>query len=225
MDKDDKSQLSPEMLSERIKAILEKIKTDSDTNPAELEEIKKIIRKNVPFFMRGAFSAFVLRELMNCRTQGPRKDRRERRESQAVAEKRKDQNRTTFPQKEHAVQMKAADAAEDARAEVETNDDTTSRQSAQDDLAAKAEKEERVIPEGAKTLYLNVGKMKRLYAKNLSQLLQSELGITREDIYSLRVHDKYSFITMSEENCEKAIEKLNGKDINGRTAMLNYSNR
>ena len=65
---------------------------------------------------------------------------------------------------------------------------------------------ERVIPEGAKTLYLNVGKMKHLYAKNLSILLQKELGITRDDIYSLRVHDKYSFITMSEENCNKAIE-------------------
>lgn len=214
MDKDDKSQLSSEMLSERIKAILEKIKTDSDTNPAELEEIKKIIRKNVPLFMRGAFSAFVLRELVCSRTvQGPRKDRRERREIQPGTEKRKDQNRTTF-------QHRNSDTEETAKPEAELKDAETSGEP-----VAKTEKEERTIPEGAKTLYLNVGKMKRLYAKNLSQLLQSELGITREDIYSLRVHDKYSFITMSEENCEKAIEKLNGKDINGRTAMLNYSNR
>ena len=86
-------------------------------------------------------------------------------------------------------------------------------------------KEERVIPEGAKTLYLNVGKMKHLYAKNLSLLLQKELGITRDDIYSLRVHDKYSFITMSEENCNKAIEKINGMDINGRVAQINFSTK
>ena len=84
---------------------------------------------------------------------------------------------------------------------------------------------ERVIPEGAKTLYLNVGKMKHLYAKNLSILLQKELGITRDDIYSLRVHDKYSFITMSEENCNKAIEKINGMDINGRVAQINFSTK
>ena len=86
-------------------------------------------------------------------------------------------------------------------------------------------KEDKVLPEGAKTLYLNIGKMKRLYAKQLSSLLQEELGIQREDIYTLRIHDKYSFITMSEENCQKAIEKLNGMDINGRTAQINYSNR
>ena len=67
--------------------------------------------------------------------------------------------------------------------------------------------------------------MKHLYGKDLSKLLQSELSITREDIYSLRVHDKYSFITMSEANCIKAIELLNGRDINGRTAQLNFSNR
>ena len=90
---------------------------------------------------------------------------------------------------------------------------------------APQKKEERIIPEGAKTLYLNVGKMKHLYAKTLSQILQNELGITRDDIYSIRIHDKYSFITMSEENCNKAIEVLNGKEINGRVCQVNYSNR
>ncbi len=90
---------------------------------------------------------------------------------------------------------------------------------------SETESEKKPLPEDAKTLYLNVGKMKHLYAKNLSLLLQKELGITRDDIYSLRVHDKYSFITMSEENCEKAISLLNGRDINGREAQINYSNK
>lgn len=85
--------------------------------------------------------------------------------------------------------------------------------------------EKKPLPEGAKTLYLNIGKMKHLYAKDLSLLLQKEIGVKREDIYSLHVHDKYSFITMSEENCNKAIEALNGKEINGRTAQINFSNK
>ena len=55
--------------------------------------------------------------------------------------------------------------------------------------------------------------------------LQDELGITRDYIYSIRIHDKYSFISMSEENCEKAIAQLNGKEIKGRTAAVNYSNK
>ncbi len=87
------------------------------------------------------------------------------------------------------------------------------------------EKQEKPLPEGARTLYLNIGKMKHLYAKDLSKLLQTELGIAREDIYQIRVHDKYSFVTMSEENCAKAIEKLDNQAINGRTAKVTYSEK
>ena len=82
-----------------------------------------------------------------------------------------------------------------------------------------------MIPEGAKTIYINVGKMKHLYAKDLSKLLQGVLGITREDIYMIRIHDKYSFVTMSEENCLKAIEKVSGMDINGRTASVSFAEK
>ena len=222
MDKEEKSQLSPEALSEKIVSIVNRIKTDSDSNPVELEEIKKIIRKNVPFFMRGAFSAYILRELLNSsngRNGKPQRERKDRRESkfQSVPMEKASKpqvKKNDAPKK--PAEPKGAPAPAVNAEEKPANADAQVR---------KEEKEERVIPEGAKTLYLNVGKMKRLYAKNLSMLLQTELEITREDIYSLRVHDKYSFITMSEENCEKAIEKLNGKDINGRTAMLSYSNR
>lgn len=59
----------------------------------------------------------------------------------------------------------------------------------------------------------------------LSVLLQEKLNIKREDIYSIRVHDKYSFITMDEKNCEKAIEVLEGTDIKGRTASITYSKK
>ena len=160
---------------------MSKIQNDADSKPEELEKIKALIKKNVPFFTRSAFAAYILREIAN----GGAK----RTEKKARAEFRKEK-------------VNAGAASE-----------------------APAKREERAVPEGARTLYLNIGKMKHLYAKNLSEILQKELGITREDIYSLRIHDKYSFITMSEENCNKAIEVLNGKEINGRKAEVNFSNR
>ena len=67
--------------------------------------------------------------------------------------------------------------------------------------------------------------MKRLYPKELSQILQDKLSIERDEIYSIRIHDKYSFVSMSEENCERAIAELNGLDIRGRTLSIAYSNR
>ncbi len=56
-------------------------------------------------------------------------------------------------------------------------------------------------------------------------MLQTELGINREDIYSVRIHDKYSFITLSEPHAELAIAKLNGMEFKGRIAAVSYSNK
>lgn len=185
------------MLEEKIRQVITKISTDP--NPEELENIKKIIRKNVPFFSRGAFSAYLLRELAASR---------QPRDAKKPFDRDKKEVKPALQKKKEAVQ-KPQEEEKPHQTEQEKEE----------------KKEDKVLPEGAKTLYLNIGKMKRLYAKQLSSLLQEELGIQREDIYTLRIHDKYSFITMSEENCQKAIEKLNGMDINGRTAQINYSNR
>ncbi len=183
---------------EVLKETIDRImgKLNSCENPDEIEAIRKTIKQNVPFTRRGYFSALLLEELLKAPQQ--KAEKRERKERKDVREPRENRE----PKKEVPASEKS-----------QTED------------AAAPEKKERVLPEGAKTLYLNVGKMKHLYAKNLSLMLQKELGITRDDIYSLRVHDKYSFITMSEENCEKAIAAFNGKDINGREAQINYSNK
>lgn len=164
-------------------------KTKADPNPDELEQLKRLIKKNVPFTLRGYFMAYLLREVLQANTPkraGSRPAPKAKREAPAKKEESKDEKENQQPRK----------------------------------------KTPRTLPEGARTLYLNIGKMKRLYTKELSQVLQTELGIERDDIYSIRIHDKYSFISMSEENCEKkAIEKLNGMDIRGRTASISYSNK
>lgn len=196
-----------DVLAGKIQLIASKIK--SDPNPEELDQLKRLVKKNVPFTLRGYFAAYLLRELENQskdRKPAPKKDRMDRPQRPARKEERKD----VSPAKENSVAPQARKS--EAHAERPARNEGAPRV-------------DRPIPEGAKTLYLNVGKMKRLYAKDLSRLLQTELGITRDDIFALRIHDKYSFITMSEENCEKAIATLNGKDINGRVAQINYSNR
>ena len=193
----EKKGFDEESLSAKIQEVLAAI--NSCTEPEEIESIRKLIKKNVPFTRRGYFAAMVLKMTMEKPQRKERRERPERAERSERVEKA-----------ERKIQeKKAAQASQEGEGQ----------------SGEAPQKVERVLPEDAKTLYLNVGKMKHLYAKNLSILLQKELGITREDIYFLRVHDKYSFITMSEENCNKAIEKLNGKDINGRTAQINFSTK
>lgn len=188
MENDNKSNASEEdLLIGTIQVLAGK--TKADPNPEELDQLKRLIKKNVPFMLRSYFMAYLLREMLNANSP---------------------KLRTAAPQK--ATKAKPAPKAPQEEAKKQERPQPKKR-------------EEAPLPEGARTLYLNIGKMKRLYAKELSLLLQKELEITREDIFSLRIHDKYSFISMSEENCEKAIVKLNGMDIKGRTAAVSYSNK
>ncbi len=187
-------ELDLEGLAAKIKDMAASVRTDS--NPEELDVLRKLIKKNVPFMLRGYFSAYLLREL----TKKPQ--RRERAERAPKKE---------FRKSEKPVQKEQSAApAEKPQAE---------------QTAPAPKKQPKVLPEGAKTLYINLGKMGRIYAKDLVELICADTGITKDDIYMVRVHDKYSFVSMSEENCNKAIESLLGKVIKGRTVQINISNR
>lgn len=187
-----------EVVAGKIKLINAKILADS--NPEELDALKKAIKKQVPLMRRGYFTAYLLREFLN----GPVKN--QNRERQADRPKRvKTEQDNTNPS-----------ASEPAQAPAHKE---------QGEGAEKPQHQSIAVPEGAKTIYLNIGKMKRLYAKELAQLLQTELSINREEIYSIRIHDKYSFITMPEAFAEQAIAKLNGMEIKGRVAAVSYSNK
>lgn len=170
-------------------------KTETDPNPEELESLRKLIKKNVPWRLRGYFMAYLLRELTK-------------------------NNKQDNSQKARVQKNKPISKAKKTFAD--TNNEKIVKPINKEVAKPKKEKE---LPQGAKTLYLNVGKMKKLYTRELSVLLQEKLNIKREDIYSIRVHDKYSFITMDEKNCEKAIEVLEGTDIKGRTASITYSKK
>ncbi|MCY1153190.1 MAG: DbpA RNA binding domain-containing protein [Sphaerochaetaceae bacterium] len=195
MDKRDKSTPieQDDVLIGKIKLLAGK--TETDPNPEELESLKKLIKKNVPWRLRGYFMAYLLREI----TKSNKNDKAPR--------QRSPKSRNTKAKKPFAESTVAPKATKNETKEV------------------KKPKVQKPLPEGAKTLYLNVGKMKKLYTKELSLLLQDKLSITRDDIYSIRVHDKYSFITMDVKNCEKAIELLDGTDIKGRTASITYSKK
>ncbi len=54
-------ELDLDSLSQKIKEIAQSIKIDS--NPEELDALKKLIKKNVPFTLRGYFAAYLLREM------------------------------------------------------------------------------------------------------------------------------------------------------------------
>ena len=192
MEKDNPTDL--DILTGKIQLIAQRIKSDS--NPEELDTLKKLIKKNVPFTLRGYFTAYLLRELLK----GQENSKRERKENPRVRgreerpfERKREVKRENYKEKSEAT--------------------------------PRAPRVQREIPADAKTLYINLGKIGKIYARNLIDLIMKDTDITKDDIYAVRVHDKYSFVTMSEENCEKAIKALLGTELRGRTIQINISNR
>lgn len=189
----------PEALSKEIKLIVDMIHSDKD--PAELESLRKLIRNNVPLLRRGYFMAYLFRDYLKNNGNAP-------------AAKAK------FIREKAAKEVKVREPREPREPK-----EVKSEKQAEKPQAERPQTEVPSFPADAKTLYLNIGKIRRLYVKDLTEFLMEALSIKKEDIYQIRIHDKYSFITMSEENCKKAIETISGTEIKGRVAQLSYSNR
>lgn len=202
--------IQDEVLAARIREIVGKLKADN--NPEELERIKKIFKKNVPWSLRGYFAAYLIRQ----DAAAPAKDDRRRdNRAERTQQKAERKPREEKPRRE---------AAEAPRREERQKPQQQPRQEAAE-RKPREPRQQRPIPEDAKTLYLNIGKMSRVYARDLVEMITDGTGISRDDVWLVRVHDKYSFVTLREADCEKAIAKLQGTEHRGRTIQINISTK
>lgn len=76
-----------------------------------------------------------------------------------------------------------------------------------------------------KTLFVSVGKNRKVYPKDLARFFSSNLGIRHGEIGNIKVLDSYSFIDLPEEYCDKAIKQLNGKEFRGRKITVNHARK
>ena len=89
----------------------------------------------------------------------------------------------------------------------------------------KKEKRERIqIDESlASTIFIGIGRNRRVYPRDLVGLLASAGGIERERIGTIKVLANYSFVQLFSEDAEKAIAALNGYEYRGRKLSVSYS--
>ena len=84
----------------------------------------------------------------------------------------------------------------------------------------------RPVPDENKTtLFISVGKNRRVYPKDLARLFQSRLDLDQSDIGSIKVLDSYSFLEISKNHAKRAIELLNGEEFKGRNLTVNHARK
>ncbi|MBN2051455.1 MAG: DbpA RNA binding domain-containing protein [Spirochaetales bacterium] len=75
------------------------------------------------------------------------------------------------------------------------------------------------------TLFISIGKSKRIFPRDLTKLFCSTLNIPNSEIGSIKVLDNYSFLDISPQYADAAIETLNGSDFRGRHITVNHARK
>lgn len=89
---------------------------------------------------------------------------------------------------------------------------------------AVEKKSRRKITNGS-TLFVSVGKNRRVYPKDLIQLFVGTGKLNREEIGEIKVLDSYSFITVKESSAATAIDNLDGINYRGRNLVVNFAKK
>ncbi len=159
-----------------------------------LIQLKKVFKKNVPFTLRGYLSAYLLKVATgNARRPFVPRNNGEN-FSKENFHSRRDESRRDF---------KADSSDGEARREPHPRVE--------------------IDPSLATTIFVGIGRNRRVFPRDLVGLLISVAGLDRERIGDIRVLANYSFVQLFTEDADKAINALNGYDYRGRKLSVSYS--
>ena len=82
-----------------------------------------------------------------------------------------------------------------------------------------------IDPDKATSIFISIGKNRRVYPRDLVGILIAIAGIDRERIGDIKVLANYSFVQLYTEDAQTAIDKLNGYDYRGRKLAVSYSHQ
>ncbi len=192
-------EINETQLEDFLKNATERVRTSENVDL--LSDLNKLFKKNVPLTVRKYVIAYLLKEaLKHYHPFG--NNRHERFE-------RNDRNERNTRQR----QERNFRAERTAEAPAETA------------LEEERPRHPRVeIPEDkATSIFISIGKNRRVYPRDLVGILIAIAGIDRERIGDIKVLANYSFVQLYTEDAQTAIDKLNGYDYRGRKLAVSYS--
>ena len=169
-----KFQFDEAAISASLKAILEEIHSLDD--PEELNELRRIFRQSVPLFSRAYVAGYLLKKARISGTgDGAFK----------VRGNGRDANRAPRPPRE-------------AREPREPREPRENREPAE----PREPRDERdadvtVSRENMTTLFVGIGRTRRVYPRDLMTLLQENCSLEKDDIGAIKILDNYSVVVIS----------------------------
>lgn len=79
--------------------------------------------------------------------------------------------------------------------------------------------------EGEKSIFINIGKNRRVYPSDLIQLISKAASINKTNIGNIKILDNYSFVNVDENYADKIVELLDNMEYRGRKLTVNFAKK
>ena len=191
-------EIDEEKAAEFLENAVEKITTEEDIDT--LVELLRLFKKYVPLTRRKYVIAFMLKESLKHFHGFGRFNRNARNNDRRSGRDFKNDYKSNYK-----TEYKAAEAS---------NTETEERQH-----HPRVE----IDPDKATSIFISIGKNRRVYPRDLVGLIVAVGGIDRERIGDIKVLANYSFVQLYTEDAQTAIDKLNGYDYRGRKLAVSFS--
>ncbi len=187
-------EIDEEKAAEFLENAVEKILTEEDIDT--LVELGKLFKKNVPLSRRKYVIAYMLKESLkhfHSFGRGGRNNRNDSRRNRDF----KNEYKTEYRQPVEGAATEAEERPRHPRVEID--------------------------PDKATSIFVSIGKNRRVYPRDLVGLIVAVGGIDRERIGDIKVLANYSFVQLYTEDCQTVIDKLNGYNYRGRSLAVSFS--
>ena len=187
-------EIDEEKAAEFLENAVEKILTEEDIDT--LVELAKLFKKNVPLTRRKYVIAYMLKESLkhfHSFGRGGRNNRNDSRRNRDF----KNEYKTEYRQPVEGAATEAEERPRHPRVEID--------------------------PDKATSIFVSIGKNRRVYPRDLVGLIVAVGGIDRERIGDIKVLANYSFVQLYTEDCQTVIDKLNGYNYRGRSLAVSFS--
>ncbi|NLK45249.1 MAG: RNA-binding protein [Treponema sp.] len=184
-----------EQISALLKETVNRVKSVED--PLEMNELKKLFKKNVPLTMRSYVAAYFAKQLSSGYRGGYQRRDRHSRYSRMSDSSFSPRNANSFSE----------------------------NHSGEAPLPRMPVPRVQIAEEFAQTVFVSVGRNRRVFARELVNLFSTVGNVARERIGDIRVCDNYSFVTLFAEDADSAIQLLDGIEYRGRKLSVSYSRR
>ena len=205
-----------EVLKGAIDRVLKRMK---DEDPGELALLRSRIRRQVPLLQRPLFMASLLKaQLPLGAAPSP-----SRQKPSAAGEQQPARSAEVSvpPRGQRGRFGRNADSQQGGgRAPRPVEGQRAPRAEAPRQQRADARREGQFVQ-----LFVSVGRNRRVFARDLTDLFAEKLQLAAGDIGGVRVFEKYSFVDIVPARAEEAIAKLSGIELKGRAIMVNYAKK